>query len=76
MQKKFRNDIHREICRALIRAIKRRKPNDYDDQASHEIIKAYFHDAEKGIKHGLCFCPDNAGLIEIFENEIKSLKGK
>lgn len=73
--KRFKHLLHREICKALIKAIKARKPNDYDDQKTHEIIKAYFHDAAKRIPLSLSFCPDDAGLIEIFQIEIDNLKG-
>lgn len=75
MHKRFKHTVHREVCKALIKAIKSRKPNEYDTQTSQEIIKAYFYDAEKGIRQGLCFCPDDAALIHIFETEIEKLKG-
>lgn len=72
----FKHELHHEVCKAVIKSIKKRKPDKYDDKKTYQIIKDYFHDMNNQIPMALCFCPDDSTLIEQIKGDIEGMKSK
>lgn len=72
----FKHELHHEICKAMIKAIKKRKLDDYDDKKTYQIIKDYFHDMNNQISMALAFCPNDSALIEQIQGNIDDMKNK
>ena len=72
----FKYELHIEVCKAIIKAVKKRKPNEYDNKKTYQIIKDYFYGANKGAVIGFCFCPDDEEIIRMMDDNIKYSKNR
>jgi hypothetical protein len=61
---RFKRQLHINIVNAIIKTLE-------DEDGTHEEVKKYFIDAEKGIKIALAFCPNKADMIEIFKIDLE-----
>ena len=66
----LKKELHKNICKAIIKTLETYEKTDYDDSPNYKVIKNYFHDANKGIDIALVFCPDDEELIKIFKKEL------
>ena len=71
----LKHELHKNICKAILKTLETYKKTDYDDSPSYKIIENYFHDVKKGIDISLAPCPDDESLKDIFKHEIESMKG-
>lgn len=67
----FRNELHKNILKAVIKTVENHKDSDV---RLHQQLKEYFAEAKTGMQHAMCFCPDNARVLEILEMDLENAK--